>query len=187
MWCPAPGLDTPPSLALVQPPVESLEHSRAATQLQLSPPQAPALELQDGFSNQSFRSKQFNTIKAVRGPVTLLLLLPRCEQQQLPQADPCLFRLEPPQAPPLELEDCGQKTRSRIRNICEPEAVKSLEPILLHPFREEADREYCECLSLLNKGVNEISRNTIHNLGRRLLALVNGHSTEVKMLGCEVK
>ena len=157
VWCPAPGLDTPPALALVQPPVQSLERTRAATQLQLSPPQAPALELQDGFSDQSFRSKQFNTIKAVRGPVTLLLLLPRCEQQ-LPPADPCLFRLEPPQAPPLELEDCGQKTRSRVRNICEPEAVKSLEPILLqHPFREESDREYYKCLSLLNIGVNKIS------------------------------
>ena len=130
MWCPAPGLDTPPALALVQPPVQSLEHTTAATQLQLSPPQAPALELEDGFSDQSFRSKQFNTIKAVRGPVTLLLLLPRCEQQ-LPPADPCLFRLEPPQAPPLELEDCGHVHNiASVHNVDLPLAQLVGDPLL---------------------------------------------------------
>ena len=103
----------------------------------LESPQHPTLELEDRFSRQSATIKHI--CSNLSKPLVTHLHPPLIDFKETT----CFyFRLDPPQAPPSEIDDTPLKTQSKIRNICEP--VKDSDfVIMLWPLMLETEYESC--------------------------------------------
>ena len=135
------------SLLCVHPSAETTRTKTENLKSWLSPPQPPAMELDDDFSCVNFREKQFNINKFVKSQITLTFMPPAVTTRQsaTPQQQQRngknvdithFFRLESPQSPPLDIQDNIQKPASKIKNIHEPECLKDLVLILQHSHCE---------------------------------------------------
>ena len=126
----------------------------------MSPPQAPAMHLDDDFSLAFFREKQFNINKFLKSQIILTFVPPavtsRHQASQHKHKNENVemyhnFSLESPQSPPLDIQDNIQKPASKIKNIHEPESLKALLLILQqqHSLYEEPAKNECHRCSLL--------------------------------------
>ena len=114
----------------------------------LEAPQSPPLDIVDSSITKTVAvTKHFNKC-SVRGPLFLFLLYPFSGEENLKNKS-FLFRLDPPQAPSIDIEDRIVNSISRIKNICETFQNQDFHHVVaVYPFSEDAKYSYCSDYSL---------------------------------------
>ena len=134
-------------IAFLPSTLQHLETNPWHSMLVLEAPQSPSVELSDSFSHQKTKIKEI--CSCIRKPALAHLIPPLIDIKETKYLRVSLFRLDPPQHPPCEIDDSALKTRSKIRNISS--SVKDSESLIVFfPLKLETEYEFCSSLLKLD-------------------------------------